>query len=963
MKKLKYIIICLALLNFLSAQIITSEPAYPTANDSIIIYFDATKAERTELVGYTGDLYTHTGVNTNFGEWKYVIGDWGDNSAQPQLTRIEANLYKLNIGYPREFYDIEDEDEKILSLNFVFRSADANLQTEDIFFQLYEPGTINAVVDSPDVPEDFGHPMRNPVFMEMGEVLEFKASAVARDAEMDSLIILKNGQFITGTPDSSITYTETISSYGQQEFSIIAKGVGGETDTAYYGVMVNPPVRDIEIPEGVEAGIQYPDGNSVILSLYAPQKDFIYLIGDFNDWKVDTSYYMNQDIIHPDSVWWWIRINNLEPGREYAFQYFVDGEIRVTDPYTEKVLDPWNDQYIPEATYPDLKPYPQGKTEEIVGIINTDKPEYNWQDQDYQRPDKRDLVIYELLIRDFVESQNYQGLIDKLDYLDSLGITAIELMPINEFEGNLSWGYNPAFYFAPDKFYGTELKLKEFIDECHQRGIAVILDMVLNHSTGQSPFVRLYNEGKYGRPSTYNPWFNQEARHPYNVFYDMNHESAVTKYFVDRVNKFWIEEYHIDGYRFDLSKGMTQTNSGEDVGLWGDYDQSRIDILSRMANQIWNVDDSAYVILEHFADNDEEKVLSGKGMLLWGNMNHNYNEATMGYHSGDKSDFSWGYYGVREWSKPHLVTYMESHDEERLMYKNLQWGNSSDSYNIKELPIALDRMKLANVFFLTIPGPRMIWQFGELGYDLSINWPSGTEEDRLTQKPTAWELGYYQDEKRGELYKTVKALNKLRQKYDIFTDAGQVWQENFDKPVKRIRLLGDDMQAVILGNFGVQAREINPKFLHTGIWYDFFSGDSVNITDIDAKIWLSPGEYHIYTDEKLFTPSDTLTEINSDATEQSIPQEFILSQNYPNPFNSSTVFAYTLEKESDLTVNIYDLMGRLIFTEKVNNKKAGYHRYHWPGQSNFGSDLSSGIYFFVLKREGDRRVGKMTYFK
>lgn len=418
MGKTKVLLTAIILFNLLAAQVVTSEPPYPTSSDSIVIYFDATKAQRDELVGYTGDVYTHTGVNTNYGEWQHVIADWDVNSSKSKLDRIETNLYKLTIGYPREFYGINDSDETITSLNFVFRSADGSSQTEDIFLELYEEGgAVTAVIDSPVVMKDYGHPMRNPIFLQPGQELAFKASAVAGEANIDSMLVFKNDQQVMAEQDSSIYYRETIpqDGYGKKEFSIVAIDQAGTRDTAYFGAMVNPPVQDVSIPEGVEAGINYLDDNTAILALYAPHKDFIYTIGDFNDWKVDTSYYLKKDIIHTDSVWWWIKLENLEPGREYAFQYFVDGQIRVTDPYTEKVLDPWNDQYISETTYPDLKSYPEGKTEQLVGILNTSPPQYEWQDQDYQRPDKRELVIYELLIRDFTEEHNYQSLINKLD--------------------------------------------------------------------------------------------------------------------------------------------------------------------------------------------------------------------------------------------------------------------------------------------------------------------------------------------------------------------------------------------------------------------------------------------------------------------------------------------------------------------------------------------------------------------
>ena len=94
-----------------------------------------------------------------------------------------------------------------------------------------------------------------------------------------------------------------------------------------------------------------------------------------------------------------------------------------------------------------------------VGVLQPGADEYNLNVTNYERPEIKDLVIYELL-RDFLSKHSYQTLIDTLDYLDRLGVTAIELMPVNEFEGNLSWGYNPAFHIALDKYYGTQKLLR-----------------------------------------------------------------------------------------------------------------------------------------------------------------------------------------------------------------------------------------------------------------------------------------------------------------------------------------------------------------------------------------------------------------------------------------------------------------------------------------------------------------------
>ena len=268
-----------------------------------------------------------------------------------------------------------------------------------------------------------------------------------------------------------------------------------------------------------------------------------------------------------------------------------------------------------------------------------------------------------------------------------------------------------------DKYYGSPERFKSLVDEAHKRGIAIILDVVFNHAFGQSPLCSLYWDAAGNKPSVTNPWLNPDAKHPYNVGFDFNHESAATKDYVKRCLTYWLTEYKVDGFRFDLSKGFTQKQSTEST--MGNYDATRIAILKGYGDAIWATNPKASVILEHFAENSEEIELANYGFMLWGNLNYNYNEATMGFTS--TSNFSGIYYGNRGWSKPNLMGYMASHDEERLMFKNLQYGNSSGSYNIKTLATAFERNAMASVFFYTISGPKMLLQFGELGYDYSIN--------------------------------------------------------------------------------------------------------------------------------------------------------------------------------------------------------------------------------------------------
>ena len=314
------------------------------------------------------------------------------------------------------------------------------------------------------------------------------------------------------------------------------------------------------MPAGVVEGINYnPNNTAVTLVLYAPGKNNVIVIGDFSNWTNQCAYQMNKT---PDGNYFWITLTGLTPGVEYGYQYLIDNTIRTADPYTQKVLDPEDDQFINATTYPNLKPYPTGLTTGQVGIIQTAEPQYTWQANNFVKPDKRNLMVYELLIRDFTAQHSYQSLIDSLPYLKNIGINAIELMPINEFDGNESWGYNTSFYFAPDKYYGTKNKLKEFIDKCHLNGIAVILDVVYNHCTGNAPQAKMYWDAANNSPAANNPWLNPVQHLMHMLFLTtLITQSAPTQYLVQRSLNHWLIEYRIDGYRFDLAKGFTQTTS------------------------------------------------------------------------------------------------------------------------------------------------------------------------------------------------------------------------------------------------------------------------------------------------------------------------------------------------------------------------------------------------------------------
>jgi 1,4-alpha-glucan branching enzyme len=728
---------------------------------------------------------------------------------------------------------------------------------------------------------------------------------------------------VSATNTFAHTYTVNASS-GNGTIKLVAvSGVNSNANVFQY--ILSSPSPQVNRPARIIPGINYhsSDPTRATLCLWAPDKESVYAIGDFSDWKVLPEYLMKRS-----GEYFWIEISSLVSGQEYAFQYLIDESIYVADPYSDKILDP-DDQYIPESVYPNLKDFPAEALKNDwyynrLAVLQTGQEEYQWQVTDFEKPLKEKLVIYELLIRDFFGSndRSYDNLIDTLSYLKRLGVNAIELMPIMEFNGNESWGYNPTFMFAPDKYYGDKNSFKRFVDECHKQNISVILDIALNHQDIPNPYLMMDFDFSAFKPHADNKWFNITATHPFSVFYDMNHESSYTKKYIDTVNYHWLNEYKVDGFRFDLSKGFTQTNNSDNVGAWSAYDASRIAILKRMADKIWEHTPDAIVILEHLAVNAEEKELAeyraeeGKGMMLWGKMTEQYNQNTMGF--AENSNITGVYHKSRGWEVPHLVSYMESHDEERLMYKNKAYGNKSGVYDVKELNVALARQRAASVLFYTVPGPKMLWQFGELGYDLSINHcedGSNNSNCRVSPKPVRWD--YRDDDQRNGLYKFTSELIGLRNSHDVFTK-GEAVISGENTLVKQIQLknmpytespaLADDMNAVMVGNFDVVSRDVSVTFPHAGTWYDYYlDGGSVVVTGSSLSMNLAPGAYKLFTDVTI-EPSVVT------GSEDKLGRRSF--QIFPNPVQRQFSVA---GKETITELVLYSIQGVAVYPERISD--------------------------------------------
>lgn len=894
---ISYMTIWLLSLINLCSQVIETDPVYPGVSDSVIVTFHLDQCD-CPLEGHTGDIYAHTGVLTNESnspsDWKYVIADWNINQEKAKLEKIADNTYILHIRPSiSEYYNIP-ENESVEQLAFVFRNENGSQKTADLFYNVYDEG----------LSLNFAKPSADTV-VQAGSVITIEVNSVRLNTPpIDSLLLYIDNVLVNTSYDSTILEYHTTESEGIHWIKVVADNPEfSVTDSIFYFIRDELTIADI--PAGLGNGVNIIDDSTATLVLYAPNKNNVLLIGDFNQWELSNDYLMKQT---PDSTSYWIRLNELSAAEEYGYQYLIDGSIRVADAYTQMILDPSNDAYIPEETYPDLKSYPQGKTTGIVSVFKTEQPTYEWQTGPFTPPAITDLVIYEMHVQNFTENGNIKSITDTLDYLEELGINAIELMPINEFEGNYSWGYNPSFYFALDKMYGTKNDFKAFVDACHSRGIAVIIDMVLNHSYSQSPLLTMYWNSNAAKPAADNPWYNENHNFVDNTSahwgFDFNHESEATQNLVDSINSFWMSEYRVDGFRFDFTKGFSNTLWYGSDNWASAYDSDRIEILTRMADEIWSRNENAFILFEHLADNSEETELADHGIMLWGNMNYNYNEATMGYNENNKSNLSWGVYTSRGWEEPHLVTYMESHDEERLMYKNITWGNSNETYDITNPAIALQRIETAAAFFFTIPGPKMIWQWGELGYHYSINrCIDGTIDEgcRLALKPVGWPL--YNNPNNYRLYRVLSELIKLRIENDLFETTD--FSIDVAATLKKIHLNSTGINATILGNFGLVKDDIVPAFQHTGTWYDYLSGESIEVTDVNAVITLPPGGYRVYTDVEFETPDIPPVAIAYPSVEQNKGVSI-----YPNPATDEVTILTSLT--GNMQFEMYHLSGQLV---------------------------------------------------
>lgn len=638
-------------------------------------------------------------------------------------------------------------------------------------------------------------------------------------------------------------------------------------------------------PSGLKQGITYgADGTSVTLCTYAASRTEsakrVFLLGDMTDWKLSKDYQL-----YKDGNYFWITLTGLTKGKEYRFQYAVeraDGvRKQICDLYSEKVLHP-DDKWEPKTADPTLISYPtKGADGGYVTVIQPGKADYNWSSAtlNFKRPNKNNLIIYETWVLDYTTTRTFKGLIDRLDYIQNLGVNAIELMPITEFEGNQSWGYNPTLYFAMDKSYGKAEDMKAFVDACHQRGIAVILDMVFNHTTGQNPMAKLYPWTSSSPTETelrFNPWFNvsTEVKHDNNDYgEDWNHGFEPAHEMFTRVLQYWLKEFKVDGYRLDLSHGICGRNTYDAVDQLKDYYDKGVKAVSS----------DAYMILEHWGSSmgsDRPKLIN-YGMQCWANTNNAYCQTAMGWlKDGDSFD---------EANQDGYISYCESHDEERMQYKAKAYGNGDLQTNEAA---RLGRVAENVAFNVLLNGSHMLWQFEEIGYDISID-----QNGRTGTKPNPKTKGYFTQAERVDAFTKSAQVITLRTQLMPSVFEGNPTASSISSG-KALRTIQWGSNVFVAANFAVDGNQA--VTLPSGTWYDYLNG-AVKATN--TTYVLAPGELKVFTSTAVKAP--TFTDIEK---RDHTPIENVSTDEMPQ--------SYKILRDGQIYIlrgdRVYDMMGRLV---------------------------------------------------
>jgi hypothetical protein len=954
MKKNVLLNLMLCLFSSVMFSQVTITPATFNVTDQITIRVTFPIATCNTMGNSPAKVYMHAGIGNTANAFGFsVIGNWGQDNGIGLMSNTGPGIYSITLT-PSTYFGLDATEQlNATKLGMVFRNATGTQTLKKAL-----PACGDFIFDVGLFQTSLSVPAENSTtLINSGDSRTIQASNTNGNADYN---LKANGISIDTANGATYSFTHTNITQNQSYELEITQGLSTQVKRFY--VVVDPGIISEALPSStLEDGINYnpSDATKAILVLTAPGKDYVYVAGSFNNYQPGPAHAMKKD---STTSKFWLELTGLTPNVNYSYQYWVVDNtpianspklVKTADPFSTLVLSPFDDPGIPSANYPNIPAYPAGQDREVT-VLKTGQTPYNWQVTNFTKPKKEDLVVYELLVRDFDARRSYQDVIDRIDYFRNLKINAIELMPVMEYEGNESWGYNTAFHMALDKFYGPESKLKELVDVCHQNGIAVILDVALNHAFGRNPMNRMWMSDPdgdgWGGPASDSPYFNVTATHSYSVGNDFNHSSALTKYYTKRVIKHWIEDFKIDGFRWDLTKGFTQNCTGSDA-CTNSYQQDRVDVLREYVDYSWSLDPYHFAIFEHLGPAGEEQQWANyringeadgisKGVMMWGEIYTAYKDLARGAGASIASIGA----DSRGFTAKRLIGYPESHDKDRIMYEAKTFGVAGTTSPLNNLNNALGRMSAIGATSILVPGPKMIWHFAELGMDDSIwtcnNGVVNSDYDggvpagdcKLDTKPQPqWTNNWLSVSQRAQIFSDWSRFIDLKitepvfeGSYSFSPDGNNLKQRiyifNTSLPVDKIR------NVVVLANFSVESQTINPNFYTTGTWYNLMDNSSFQVTNTTAPITIPAGQFRVFGDRATTLSNDTFD----------LSDSVVL---YPNPSND-----YFSINTNTSKVQVYAISGQLV--KSFDNQSSGY-------QFNI-SDLKAGIYMVKITDSNNR---------
>ncbi|HLO46870.1 MAG TPA: alpha-amylase family glycosyl hydrolase [Kamptonema sp.] len=534
--------------------------------------------------------------------------------------------------------------------------------------------------------------------------------------------------------------------------------------------------------------------------LFAPYNKGAALIGTFSDWeeipmeKGEDGYFRTQVELEDGSYQYKFKIQSKS--------WFVEPDqwLEIVDPYATDIDNPTQNGIV--------------RIKDGDRIVDT----YVWQHDDKPLPSDRELVIYEVHVADFSGGEDdpyargkYEHVIEKLDYLCDLGINAIELMPIKEYPGDYSWGYNPRYFFATESSYGTTEGLKKLIDECHGRGIRVILDGIYNHSESSSPLTQIdhdlwYHHSPRDPDNNWGPEFNYDL-------YDENLDLKPAWNFIGDVVRFWVQEYHIDGIRYDAARQI----ANYDFMHW----------IVKEAKQAAGPK-PFYNIAEYIPDNPSITNIDGPMDGCW---HDSFYHCIIEYLCGEPVDLEklkdiidckrQGYMGAT-----NVVNYLTNHDHNHVMAELGDRGILDEA--------AFKRAKLGAAIVMTAVGVPLLWmgeEFGEYKYKT------------IEQAKIDWTL--LGNDLNSGLFEYYKGLIHLRKNNQaLYTENIEFFHEDPDSKVIAYTRWNDEGSRVVvvvnfsdnyLGGYSV------PNFPANGTWHEWTG--NYNIESGDDSIMIDLPEY------------------------------------------------------------------------------------------------------------------------